>query len=71
MDLEALRAARKQLVENRLLGVREFEYADGTRTQFRTEAEYRELLGDLDRQIAAAQGRQPIRQVRIASSKGL
>ena len=68
--LTDLIAWRDALHQARFAGVRAVEY-DGRRTEFRSDAEMRAALADLDRRIEAAQGTTRIRMVRIASSKGV
>lgn len=68
-DLATLQAQRQKLAEVRAHGMRTVQYGD-KKVEYRTDAEMRAALADLDRQIAQASGKR-ILQVRIASSKGL
>lgn len=67
-DLAALKSMREALLKARYAGVRTVEY-DGKRITYATDAEMATALLDLERRIAAL-GATPIRQVRIASTKG-
>lgn len=67
-DLATLQTLREALLKARYAGVRTVEY-DGKRISYATDAEMATALLDLERRIAA-QGATPIRQVRIASTKG-
>ena len=67
-DLAQLTAWRDALMAARYQGVRTVEY-DGKRISYATDAEMATALLDLERRIAT-QGATPIRQVRIASTKG-
>jgi hypothetical protein len=60
--LEALRKARAS-------GVRSIQHGD-TKTEFRSDAEIAAAIADVERQIAAAQGRSR-GVIYISSSKGL
>lgn len=69
-DLATLQAERDALRKARNAGVRVLE-VDGRRVEYKTDAEMRQALLDLDRQIAAAQGQQrSFGVVRIISEKG-
>ena len=59
---------REALLKARYAGVRTVEY-DGKRISYATDAEMATALLDLERRIATQTG-SPIRQVRIASTKG-
>lgn len=61
--LEALRKARA-------LGVTQTHLADGRFLIYRTDAEMAASIGDLERQLGAAEGA-PVHTIRIAASKGL
>lgn len=67
-DLATLQTLREALLKARYAGVRTVEY-DGKRISYATDAETATALLDLERRIAA-QNAAPIRQVRIASTKG-
>lgn len=67
-DIAALQTMREALLKARYAGVRTVEY-DGKRISYATDAEMATALLDLERRIAAL-GASPIRQVRIASTKG-
>ncbi|GAA0599168.1 phage head-tail joining protein [Caenispirillum bisanense] len=68
-DLATLQAQRQKLAEARATGMRTVQYGD-KKVEYRTDAELRAALDDLDRQIAQASGKRVLR-IRVASSKGL
>ncbi|WP_448187916.1 phage head-tail joining protein [Azospirillum sp. sgz301742] len=52
--LEELRSQRETLAQCRASGLRAVQYADGSRNEYKSDAEMAAALADLDRQIAAA-----------------
>ena len=65
-----LRARRDALSAQRSSGVARVSY-DGKTVEYRSLAEIDRALEALDREIAAAEGRRMVRQVRVTTSKGL
>ena len=65
-----LRARRDALSAQRSSGVARVSY-DGKTVDYRSVAEIDRALETLDREIAAAEGRRMVRQVRITTIKGL
>jgi hypothetical protein len=65
-----LRARREALSTQRSSGVARVSY-DGKTVDYRSVAEIDRAIEALDREIAAAEGRRIVRQVRITTSKGL
>ena len=65
-----LRARRDALSAQRSSGVARVSY-DGKSVEYRTFAEIDRALEALDREIAAAEGRRMVRQVRVTTTKGL
>jgi hypothetical protein len=65
-----LRARREALSSQRASGVARVSY-DGKTVDYRSIAEIDRAIEALDREIAAAEGRKLIRQVRIKATKGL
>lgn len=65
-----LRTRREALAAQRSSGVARVSY-DGKSVDYRSVAEIDRAIEALDREIAAAEGRKLIRQVRIATAKGL
>ncbi len=65
-----LRARRDALSAQRSSGVARVSY-DGKTVDYRSVAEIDRALEALDREIAAAEGRRMVRQVRVTTSKGL
>ena len=61
--LEALRAQRDSAVAR-------VSY-DGRSVEYRGTAEIARAIADLERELQAAQGTSPVRQIRIYTSKGL
>jgi hypothetical protein len=61
--LEALRAQRDSAVAR-------VSY-DGRSVEYRCTAEIARAIADLERELQAAQGTSPVRQIRIYTSKGL
>ncbi|QCO56626.1 hypothetical protein EOK75_12420 (plasmid) [Pseudorhodobacter turbinis] len=68
-DLATLLTQLAKLQEIRACGTQAVRY-EGKEITYRSDAEIAAAIGDLERQIAAAQGR-TIRQVRFHTSKGL
>ena len=68
--LTDLRARRDALSAQRSSGVARVSY-DGKTIDYRSVAEIDRALEALDREIAAAEGRRIVRQVRVTTSKGL
>lgn len=65
-----LRARRDALSEQRSSGVARVSY-DGKTVEYRSVAEIDRAIEALDREIAAAEGRRIVRQVRVTTAKGL
>ena len=65
-----LRGRREALSAQRSSGVARVSY-DGKTVDYRSVAEIDRAIEALDREIAAAEGRRIVRQVRITTSKGL
>ena len=65
-----LRARRDALSAQRASGVARVSY-DGKTVDYRSVAEIDRAIEVLDREIAAAEGRKLIRQVRVTATKGL
>ena len=65
-----LRARREALLAQRSSGVARVSY-DGKTVEYRNLAEIDRALEALEREIAAAEGRRIVRQVRVTTSKGL
>ena len=65
-----LRARRETLSTQRSSGVARVSY-DGKTVEYRSLAEIDRAIEALDRNIAAAEGRKIIRQVRVITTKGL
>ena len=65
-----LRTRRDALTTQRSSGVARVSY-DGKTVDYRSVAEIDRAIEALDREIAAAEGRKLIRQVRITAAKGL
>jgi gpW len=61
--LEALKAQRDSAVAR-------VSY-DGRSVEYRGAAEINSAIADLERELAAAQGKAPVRQIRVYTSKGL
>jgi len=68
--LTDLRARREALSAQRSSGVARVSY-DGKTVDYRSVAEIDRAIEALDREIAAAEGRRIVRQVRVTTSKGL
>jgi hypothetical protein len=65
-----LRTRRDALAAQRSSGVARVSY-DGKTVEYRSLAEIDRAIEALDREIAAAEGRRIVRQVRVTTSKGL
>ena len=65
-----LRARRDALSVQRSSGVARGSY-DGKTVEYRSVAEIDRAIDVLDREIAAAEGRRIVRQIRVTTSKGL
>ena len=65
-----LRARRDALTAQRSSGVARVSY-DGKTVDYRSVAEIDRAIEVLDREIATAEGRKIIRQVRVITTKGL
>jgi hypothetical protein len=65
-----LRSRRETLSTQRASGVARVSY-DGKTVEYRSLAEIDRAIEALDRDIAAAEGRKIIRQVRVITTKGL
>ena len=69
-DITELRARRETLSAQRSSGVARVSY-DGKTVDYRSVAEIDRAIEALDREIAAAEGRRIVRQVRVTTAKGL
>ena len=69
-SLTDLRARRETLLAQRASGVAKVSY-DGKTIDYRSVADIDRALEGLDREIAAAEGRRMVRQVRVMAIKGL
>ena len=65
-----LKTRREALAASRSSGVARVSY-DGRSVDYRSLAEIDRAIEVLDREIAAAEGRRIIRQVRVITTKGL
>ena len=65
-----LKARREALSASRASGVARVSY-DGRTVDYRSLAEIDRAIEALDREIAAAEGRPIVRQVRVTTTKGL
>ena len=65
-----LRARREALAAQRSSGVARVSY-DGKTVDYRSVAEVDRAIEALDREIATAEGRRIVRQVRVTTTKGL
>ena len=68
--LTELRTRRETLAVQRSSGVARVSY-DGKTVDYRSVAEIDRAIEALDREIAAAEGRRIVRQVRVTTTKGL
>jgi hypothetical protein len=69
-SIEELKSRRETLSASRASGVARVSY-DGRTVDYRSMAEIDRAIEALDREIAAAEGRPIVRQVRVTTSKGL
>jgi hypothetical protein len=69
-DLTTLRIRRETLSSQRASGVARVSY-DGKTVDYRSLAEIDRAIEALDREIAMAEGRRIVRQVRVTTAKGL
>jgi hypothetical protein len=69
-DLATLKLRRDALTSQRTSGVARVSY-DGKTVDYRSVAEIDRAIEALDRDIAAAEGRRIVRQVRVTTAKGL
>ena len=69
-DLATLKLRREALTSQRSSGVARVSY-DGKTVDYRSVAEIDRAIEALDRDIAAAEGRRIVRQVRVETAKGL
>ena len=65
-----LKSRREALLAQRSSGVARVSY-DGRTVEYRSLAEIDRAIEALDREIAAAEGRPIIRQLRVTTTKGL
>ena len=65
-----LRDRREALLAQRSSGVARVSY-DGKTVEYRSLAEIDRAIEALEREIAAAEGRRIVRQVRVTTAKGL
>ena len=65
-----LKSRREALSTQRSSGVARVSY-DGKTVEYRSVAEIDRAIEALDREIAAAEGRRIVRQVRVTTTKGL
>jgi len=65
-----LHSRRDALSVQRSSGVARVSY-DGKTVEYRSVAEIDRAIEALDREIAAAEGRRIVRQIRVTTSKGL
>jgi hypothetical protein len=65
-----LRARREALTAQRSSGVVRVSY-DGKIVEYRSLAEIDRAIEALDREIASAEGRRIVRQIRVTTAKGL
>ena len=69
-DLTTLKLRRETLTSQRASGVARVSY-DGKTVDYRSLAEIDRAIEALDREIAMAEGRRIVRQVRETTAKGL
>jgi hypothetical protein len=69
-DLATLKLRWETLTSQRASGVARVSY-DGKSVDYRSVAEIDRAIEALDRDIAAAEGRRIVRQVRVTTTKGL
>jgi hypothetical protein len=65
-----LKTRREALLTSRASGVARVSY-DGRTVEYRSLAEIDRAIDALDREIAAAEGRPIVRQLRVTTGKGL
>jgi hypothetical protein len=65
-----LKTRREALAAQRSSGIARVSY-DGKTVDYRSVAEIDRAVEALDREIAAAEGRRIVRQVRVTTAKGL
>ena len=65
-----MKARRDALAAARSTGVARVSH-DGKSVEYRSLAEIERAIEQLDREIAAAEGRRVVRQIRITTRKGL
>ena len=65
-----LRTRREALAAQRSSGVARVSY-DGKTVEYRSVAEIDRAIEALDREIATAEGRRIVRQLRVTTTKGL
>ncbi len=65
-----LKSRREALTAQRASGVARVSY-DGRTVEYRSMAEIDRAIEALDREIAVAEGRPIVRQLRVTTSKGL
>ena len=65
-----LRSRRDALSAQRYSGIARVSY-DGKTVDYRSVAEIDRAIEALDREIAAAEGRRIVRQIRVTTAKGL
>ena len=70
VSIVELKSRREALSASRASGVARVSY-DGRTVDYRSVAEIDRALEALDREIAAAEGRPIVRQVRVIATKGL
>ena len=70
LTLTDLHVRREALLTQRSSGVARVSY-DGKTVEYRSLAEIDRAIEALDREIASAQGRRLVRQIRVMTSKGL
>jgi hypothetical protein len=68
--LADLKTRREALAAQRSSGIARVSY-DGKTVDYRSVAEIDRAIEALDREIAAAEGRRIVRQVRVTTAKGL
>lgn len=69
-SIAELKSRREALSASRASGVARVSY-DGRTVDYRSMAEIDRAIEALDREIAAAEGRRVVRQVRVTATKGL
>jgi hypothetical protein len=69
-SIAELKSRREALAAQRSSGIARVSY-DGKTVDYRSVAEIDRAIEALDREIAAAEGRRIVRQVRVTTAKGL